>query len=293
MTDGKILKPEDIASVLEFEVDDENLPEALRPPQDEMEAEGEGKKARAAFGGMRSTLGVSKEIIRQQAAEIEELRKGSRTQSPTQQGEGQAQQVNVEAYELGLKTRALSSLQQSSGITDPDHPMVKREEQRLYEADLRQQQEVLDANANAETIQAEVLSGFKLDDEDHKKVGEKLERLDALSKANPEVIRSVVHMHIGENLNKFAGTKGAGTNGDHETVSDGAAASSMLRAQGSAGVKPGKGIPDADKSVSPAQGEEISGMRRIGLDPSSLSSVAQYRRAKDKVGNYSPAGSSY
>jgi len=263
------------------------IPEEIQNLSEDSDDESK-KKAAVAFAQQRGTLRTAKDFIVQQDKELKELRKGPKPPTGAPAPVDASGQSTL--YVGQLQQRAMQATQ----IFDPTNPLVQLEVQRQYGLDAEVAAQTLKAEGNAATIIEGTLGEFEyLDDDDKATIKEAVSKRSVLDQADPEVVKSEVHRHVGENISKFSGKikppAQPTPNGKKPAggVTPGAVAASSVRSKGSTGVAPANPPPGGEIEVKPATDKERKRMRIVGADPTDLASVARFRTAETKAGSYS------
>lgn len=278
----------DVLKELEsLDLDSEEIPDEIKNLSEETDEEKQ-KKAAHAFGQLRGTLKTAKEVIQQQAKELEEAKKPSPqpAQAPASQGTLTPEQQS-QFYLGSLQTRAMNSL----GVYDPNNPLVQMEVQRIYNEDMAMVQKRQAATQNAESVIEDTLKSFsQLADEDKVKIRERISsQYDVLQQADPKIIQREVHTYLGENIQKFRGKEpkpGEDGTPQKSDVSSGAAAASSLKSQGNVGVELGQASSDKTIEQKPPTPAELKKMKIVGLFNPTPQQVATFRRAEKKKGKH-------
>jgi hypothetical protein len=248
------------------------------PDPDSLTAE---QKAARAFAKQRVLLKTARNVIRNMSAPAAPAPSAQPAPAPTPSVADAAQRSQY--LLLLLSNRAMSNV----GIADPEHPVVKLEMQRLYNEEVQKAQQAQAAVAQAPVMLDKTLGEFPhLTVEDKVEISARVKRLDPSAQALPETIRSVVHLYIGENFERFAkGPRPPASDEPAVPASSPAAAATAASAARRGGVAPGGAAP-AQAPVKAPNEQESRMMREIGLNPAEQEDVRTFREAKAKKARY-------
>ena len=243
----------------------------------------DGKKQRDHwYAEQRRLLKASRDRIK--ALEQAEATRNQQAQQQQQQAQQQQQslpqdnRMQANLVLLQLQNEAMTNV----GIPDAKHPLVQMEVNRLYVEKVQQNRSRQETMQRAPEVIESVLTQFPvLTDEDRAAVKQRIGQLDRALQGNEQAVKTVVHVYMGENIDKFAG-RGAGGS---QQAGAGAAAASGARTRGS-GVPPAN-PPGGRQNEKPATPDETKGMRALGLDPLKTGDVTKYRVAVERKSHYS------
>ena len=266
--------PKEILKQLsEMDLDSDQTPEEIAA-QDSGNQNDELKgKAAKAWHDLRGKLKVARGVIEELSKPKEQTSTGqAAAQTPSNATDRSAQ---AQAYLDALTMRAM----QSTGIFDSNNRIVQMEVARLYQFDITQMERTRQAQADGDKTFDSVAAGFKgLDDSDKAAIKARMSGLSPLDRTNENVIKTVVHTYMGENLDKFSKPSKGGSSSE-------VAAASQVKARGGVGAGDFSVGSGKRPEQNPPTPEELKAMRVLRIPPER---VDLYRKALAKKEAYMP-----